>query len=183
MRILIADDESIIRLGLKSLLQELGHKVIMARDGREALSLARQQRPDLAILDIKMPYTDGLQAAHTLAHTQPLPILILTAFNERDLIEKATDLPIHGYLIKPLKPGELEAALSVAVKRFEEAQSLQTHTNKLEERLQTRKVLDRAKGQLMAQGLTEEAAYRQLQRLARESQRTMREVAEGILKK
>ena len=183
MRILIADDESIIRLGLKSLLQELGHEVIMARDGREALSLARQQRPDLAILDIKMPFTDGLQAAHTMARTQPLPILILTAFNERDLIEKATDLPIHGYLIKPLKPGELEAALSVAVKRFEESQSLQAHTNKLEERLQTRKVLDRAKGQLMAQGLTEEAAYRQLQRLARESQHTMREVAEGILKK
>ncbi|VAW43214.1 hypothetical protein MNBD_CHLOROFLEXI01-3636, partial [hydrothermal vent metagenome] len=104
MRILIADDESIIRMGLKSILQELGHEVLTAVNGREALEMARRHHPDLAILDIKMPYTDGLQAAKVLARSQPLPILLLTAFSEQDLIDKATDLPIHGYLIKPIKP-------------------------------------------------------------------------------
>ena len=124
MRILIADDESIIRMGLKSILQELGHEVLAATNGREALEMARRHRPDLAIFDIKMPFTDGLQAAKALSRTHPMPILLLTAFSEQDLIDKATDLPIHGYLIKPIKPEELAAAIAVAHKRFADNQAL-----------------------------------------------------------
>ena len=104
MRILIAEDESIIRMGLKSMLQEMGHEVFAAADGREALQLARHYLPDLAILDIKMPKTDGLQAAKTLARTQPMPILLLTAFSQQDLVDQATELPIQGYLVKPIHP-------------------------------------------------------------------------------
>ncbi|MCP4423150.1 MAG: response regulator [Chloroflexi bacterium] len=183
MRILIADDESIIRMGLKAMLREMGHEVIAAVNGREALKLARSHRPDLAILDIKMPYTDGLQAAKTLSRTQPLPILLLTAFSEGDLIEKATDLPIHGYLIKPIKPEELTAAIAVARKRFEESQQLAKQTVKLETALEDRKLIERAKGKLMETGLTEAEAYQALQAYARQNQRTIVQVARALLKK
>ncbi len=182
MRILIADDESIIRLGLKSILQELGHEVLAATNGREALEMARRHRPDLAILDIKMPFTDGLQAAQTLARTQPMPILLLTAFSEQDLIDKASDLPIHGYLIKPVKPEELSAAITVAYKRFIENQALQEEADKLAEALETRKLLDKAKARLMATGLSEEEAYRTLQQQARNGRISLRAVATAILK-
>lgn len=182
MRILIADDESIIRLGLKAMLQEMGHVVLAAANGREALQMARRHRPDLAILDIKMPFTDGLQAARTLARTQPLPILLLTAYSEQDLIEKASDLPIHGYLIKPIQPAELAAAIAVARKRFEESQDLAQRTARLEESLETRKLIDRAKGKLMATGLGEEEAYRTLQQRARASGQSMGAVAAAVLK-
>ena len=181
MRILIADDESIIRMGLKAILQELGHEVLAAANGREALEMARRHHPDLAILDIKMPYTNGLQAAKLLARNQPLPILLLTAFSEQDLIDKATDLPIHGYLIKPVKPEELSAAITVARKRFLESQALQEETEKLAEALETRKLLDKAKAKLMAAGLNEEEAYKKIQREARNGRKTLRAVAKEIL--
>src|SRR5690606_20826935 len=124
MLILIADDESIIRLGLKSILEGLGHQVIAATNGREAIRMAERQQPDLAILDIQMSYTDGLQAARAIVGNRPLPILILTAFSEQDLIDKATDLPIQGYLVKPVEPEALGAAITVAVKRFAESRAL-----------------------------------------------------------
>lgn len=181
MKILIADDESIIRLGLKAMLQEMGHEVLAAVNGREALDMARRYQPDLAILDIKMPYTDGLQAAKTLGRTQPLPILLLTAYSEEDLIERATDLPIHGYLIKPIKPAELAAAIAVARKRFEESQALAEQNVKLAETLETRKLVEQAKGRLMQTGLSEEAAYRALQKRARETRRSLGEVAQAVL--
>lgn len=182
MRILIADDESIIRMGLKSILQELGHEVLAATNGREALEMARRHRPDLAILDIKMPFTDGLQAAKTLARTQPMPILLLTAFSEQDLIDKATDLPIHGYLIKPVKPEELSAAITVAYKRFVENQALQEEADNLAESLETRKLLDKAKAKLMAKGMSEEEAYKTIQEQARNGRINLRTVATTILK-
>ncbi len=182
MRILIADDESIIRMGLKSILQELGHEVLAATNGREALEMARRHRPDLAILDIKMPFTDGLQAAKTLARTQPMPILLLTAFSEQDLIDKASDLPIHGYLIKPVKPEELSAAITVAYKRFLDNQALKEEADKLADALETRKLLDKAKARLMATGLSEEEAYRTLQQQARNGRISLRAVATTILK-
>jgi AmiR/NasT family two-component response regulator len=182
MKILIADDESIIRMGLKAMLQEMGHEVLAATNGREALAMARRHQPDLAILDIKMPYTDGLQAAKTLARTQPLPILLLTAFSERDLIEKATELPIQGYLIKPIKQEELTAAIAVAHKRFADNQALVQRAGQLEDTLATRKLVDRAKGKLMATGMTEEEAYRTLQQRARDSRQSLRQVAEAMLK-
>lgn len=182
VRVLIADDEPIIRMGLQSMLEEMGHEVLTAANGREALQQARRHCPDMTILDIKMPYTDGLQAAAALSRTQPMPILLLTAFSDRDLVERATDLPIHGYLVKPVKPGELAAAISVAVKRFEEAQRLKAQATELEEQLVARKLVDRAKAKLMASGLSEEAAYKAIQRQARESRLSMRQVAEAILK-
>jgi response regulator NasT len=181
MKILIADDESIIRLGLKAMLQEMGHQVLAATNGREALQMARRHRPELAILDIKMPFTDGLQAARTLSLTQPMPILLLTAYSQQDLIEKATDLPIHGYLIKPVKPEELTAAIAVARKRFGESQTLAERTEELQETLEMRKLIDRAKGKLMQTGLSEEEAYRALQKRARDRRQSMAEVARAIL--
>jgi response regulator NasT len=183
MLILVADDESIIRLGLKSMLQEMGHEVIAATNGREALRLAEHHHPDLAILDIKMPYTDGLQAARTLARAHPLPILLLTAYSEQDLIEKAADLPIQGYLVKPIKAEELRAAMAVASKRFEETQALAERAARLEHDLATRKLLDRAKGKLMESGLSEEEAYRQIQEYARHNRETMAAAAAAILRR
>jgi response regulator NasT len=181
MRILIADDESLIRLGLRAMLTELGHEVIAAADGREALELARRHQPDLAILDVKMPLTDGLQAARALARARPLPILLLTAYSDQALIERAAELPIHGYLVKPVRPAELAAAIAVARRRFEEAQALAERATELEETLQTRKVVDRAREKLMAGGLSGEEAYREIQRRARAARQTMRQAAEAIL--
>ena len=182
MRILIADDESIIRMGLKAMLVEMGHEVVSAVNGREALDMARRYQPDLAILDIKMPFTTGLQAAKTLARTQPLPILMLTAFSEQDLIEEASNLPIHGYLIKPIKPEELTAAIAVAHKRFAESQHLTEKTAQLEETLENRKLIDRAKGKLMEKGLSEEDAYHLIQNQARALGKSMKIIALAILK-
>ncbi|HFQ93208.1 MAG TPA: response regulator [Anaerolineae bacterium] len=182
MKILIADDESIIRMGLKAMLNEMGHEVLTAVNGREALNMARTHHPDMAILDIKMPYTDGLTAAKTLARTQPMPILLLTAFSEQDLIEKATDLPIQGYLIKPIKPEELTAAIAIARKRFADAQQLNQRAAQLAETLETRKLVDRAKGILMAGGLTEEQAYRVLQQTARANRQPIGDVARAVIK-
>ncbi|WP_374688505.1 ANTAR domain-containing response regulator [Promineifilum sp.] len=182
MLILIAEDESLIRLGLKSMLEELGHQVIAATNGREALRMAERQPPDLAILDIQMPYTDGLQAARALAASRPLPILILTAFSQREMIERATDLPIHGYLVKPIKPEDLDAAIIVAVKRFADSEAQAERTADLERELAARKLIDRAKGRLMQTGLTEEDAYRALQDRARRNRQTLVAAAEAVLR-
>ncbi len=182
MRILIAEDESIIRMGLKSMLQEMGHEVYAAADGHEALRLARHYQPDMAILDIKMPKTDGLQAATTLARTQPMPILLLTAFSQQDLVDRATELPIQGYLVKPIQAPELSAAIAVAKKRFAETQALAEENIRLEEKLETRKLVNKAKGRLMERGLSEEEAYRALQQHARANQLTIKEVAEAVLR-
>ena len=181
MKILIADDESIIRMGLKSMLVELGHEVTAATNGREATQMIRRQQFDLAILDIKMPYTDGLEAAKIIAKVQPMPVLLLTAFSEQDLVEKATDLPIQGYLIKPIKPEELSAAITVAYKRFADTQAISAHAQKLEQSLEVRKLIDRAKGRLMANGMDEEEAYLLMQSAARQSRKSMREVAVYVI--
>lgn len=181
MLILIADDESIIRLGLKSMLEGLGHQVIAATNGSEAIRMAERQHPDLAILDIRMPYTDGLQAARALAANRPLPILILTAYSEQDLIDKATDLPIQGYLVKPVVPESLGAAITVAVKRFAETRALAARTAQLEADLAARKLVERAKGKLMEGGLTEQEAYRAIQEQARRERQTLAAAAAAVL--
>lgn len=182
MRILIADDESIIRMGLKSILEGKGHSVLAAVNGREAIQMAERHHPDLAILDIRMPYTDGLEAARTMARKYPLPILILTAYSEQDLIEKASDLPIHGYLIKPVQPEALEAAIAVAVKRFDEQRAQAQLSAKLAQQLEARKTIDRAKGVLMQGGLTEAEAYSTIQNRARQSRQSLVLAAEQILR-
>jgi two-component system, response regulator PdtaR len=181
MRVLVAEDESIIRLGLKRMLQAMGYEVVTAVNGREALEIARRQPPDFAILDIKMPFTDGLQAAKALHKQRPLPILILTAFSEKDLIEQAAELPIHGYLIKPIQPAELQAAIAVALNRFAEKEALAAETNRLAEKLAERKLVDKAKGRLISQGMSEEAAYQLLQKRARDGRISLGQAAEQLL--
>jgi response regulator NasT len=181
VRILVADDESIIRLGLRSMLEGMGHEVIVAANGSEAIRMAERQRPDMAILDIRMPYTDGLQAARAISARHPLPILFLTAYSEQDLIDRATDLPIHGYLVKPIQPEELGAAIAVAAKRFAESRALADRTAQLEADLAARKLIDRAKGKLMETGLSEDEAYRLIQERARRERLSMAAAAAAVL--
>ena len=181
LKIIVADDESIIRLGLRAMLADLGHEALMAANGREALSLARSASPDLAILDIEMPLTDGLEAARVIARKHPMPILILTAYSQQDLIQQAAQLPIQGYLVKPVNERDLAAAIEVAIARFEETQAAARENAELRESLVTRKLVERARGVLTRSGMSEEEAYLAIQRQARERRITMRQAAEAIL--
>lgn len=183
LRILLAEDESIIRIGLCRILEEAGHRVVAAPDGRTAVKLAAQTGPDLAILDIKMPGMDGLEAARTIYRRRPMPIVLLTAYGDQELVEQAASLPIMAYLVKPVDERELLATLEVVTARFEEQQQVLRQAAELEQRLAARKVVERAKGMLMQrEGLSEEEAYRCIQRQARQERRTMRQVAEAILR-
>ncbi len=181
LKILVADDEAIIRLGLRTMLAEMGHEALLASNGREALQLARTALPDLALLDIQMPLTDGLEAARALARNQPMPIIILTAYSQQSLLEKAAQLPIQGYLVKPVNDRDLAAAIEVAVARFDEAQAAAREVQRLREDLEARKVIERAKGRLVEQGMSEEEAYLTLQRKARTARITVRKAAEAVL--
>ncbi len=181
LKILVADDEAIIRMGLRTMLTALGHEAVLAANGRDALQMARTTRPDLALLDIQMPLTDGLEAAKVLARKQPMPIIILTAFSQSDLLETAAQLPIQGYLVKPVNERDLAAAIEVAVARFEETQAAARQIAELRESLETRKTIDRAKGRLMESGLTENDAYLALQQQARDNRISLRQAAEAVL--
>jgi AmiR/NasT family two-component response regulator len=183
LRILLAEDESIIRMGLRRILEEAGHHVVAAPDGRTAVKLARQTGPDLAILDIKMPGLDGLEVARQIYARRPLPIVVLTAYGDRELVEQAAGLPILAYLIKPVDEQELLATLEVVTARFAEQQHLVRQANDLEEQLESRKLVERAKGVLMQrESLGEKEAYLRIQRQARQERCTMRQVAEAILR-
>jgi len=179
--ILIADDESIIRLGLKQILEEAGHTVYTAENGASAVRLADSSRPDLVILDIKMPEMDGLEAARLIYDQAQVPIIFLTAYGEQSLIERASRLPVMGYLIKPIKETELLAMIEVATLRFEEhARATQTAAE-LEEEAVPRRAVDRAKGLLMQRdGISELEAYNILQERAHTERRTLLEVAEDV---
>jgi len=183
LRVLIADDEAIIRLGLRTMLEEMGHRVVgMATDGPSAVSLAVREEPDLAILDIKMPDMDGLEVAETITAKRRIPILMLTAYSDPELVERATKLAVLAYLVKPVKETDLGLAIELAMARFEEWQALEREAEDLKEALATRKVIDQAKEVLMERdGLTEYEAFLSIQRRSRNSRRTMREVAEAIL--
>jgi response regulator NasT len=183
LRILIAEDESLIRLGLRRILEEAGHQVVAAPDGCTAVKLDRQTRPDLAILDVKMPGLDGLEVVRQIHARRPLPIVLLTAYGDRELIKQAAGLPIMAYLMKPINEPELLATLQVVMARFEEQQRVLWHAVDLEQQLATRKLVDRAKGVLMERdGLSEQDAYQCIQRQARQERRSMRQVAEAILR-
>jgi response regulator NasT len=184
LRILLAEDESIIRMGLRRILEDAGHRVVAAPDGRTAVKLARQTGPDLAILDIKMPGLDGLEVARQIYARRPLPIVVLTAYGDRELVGQAAGLPILAYLIKPVDEQELLATLEVVTARFAEQQHLVRQANDLEEQLEARKLVERAKGVLMQrESLGEKEAYLRIQRQARQERRTMRQVAEAILRR
>jgi AmiR/NasT family two-component response regulator len=181
LKILVADDESIIRLGLRTMLTALGHEVLLAANGRDALELVRNARPDLALLDLQMPLTDGLEAARAIARKTPMPIIVLTAYSRADLLEKAAALPIQGYLVKPVSERDLAAAIEVAMARFDDSQAAARQIAELRDDLETRKVLDRAKGALMKTGLAEDAAFLTIQHRARDNRINLRQAAEQIL--
>jgi AmiR/NasT family two-component response regulator len=184
LRVLIADDEAIIRMGLRTMLEEMGHQVVgMATDGPSAVRLADKEKPDLAILDIKMPDMDGLEAAEAITAKRRIPILMLTAYSDRELVERATKLTVLAYLVKPVKEANLGLAIELAMVRFEEWQALEREAADLKEALATREVVDRAKGILMQRDeLTEHEAFLSIQRRSRNSRRPMRETAELILR-
>lgn len=182
-RVVIAEDEAIIRLDLKETLEEEGYEVVGETGrGDEAVKLVRELEPDLAILDIKMPGIDGLAAAREIAGERRAAVLILTAFSQRDLIEQARDAGALAYLVKPFERGELVPAVEVALGRFRELRALHDQTASLEEQLETRKIVDRAKGKLMDEfGLNEGTAFSFIQRRAMSERVTMREISQRII--
>ena len=182
-RILIAEDEAIIRLDLKEMMEEEGFEVVgEAADGEAAIRLARDETPDLVILDIKMPGMDGLTAAKTISDEGLAAVLILTAFSQRELVQKAAEAGAMAYLVKPFQKSDLLPAIDVALARYAEISHLKNETSDLAERLETRKLVDRAKGRLMdEEGLAEAEAFRLIQKRAMDERSSMRAVAEAIL--
>jgi response regulator NasT len=183
LRILIADDESIIRLDLKKILENMGHKVVAeAGDGKTALELARKLMPDLAILDIKMPEMDGLDVAKTITEEKICPVLLLTAFSQDELIQRAKEAGVFAYLVKPFKEADLTPAIEIAISRYREFQALEAEIGSLQEKLETRKLVERAKGILMdKRGMKEQEAFRWIQLQSMHTRKPMREIAEAII--
>ena len=182
-RVVIAEDEAIIRLDLKETLEEEGYSVVGETGrGDEAVELVRQLAPDLVILDIKMPGMDGLEAARAITAERGAAVLILTAFSQRDLIEEARDAGALAYLVKPFQKSELIPAVEVALGRFQEMRALAEENSSLAEQLETRKLVDRAKGILMDRhGLTEADAFRFIQKTAMDTRATLKSVAQGVV--
>jgi AmiR/NasT family two-component response regulator len=182
-RVLIAEDEALIRLDLAEMLVEEGYEVVgEAGDGETAVRLAEELRPDLVILDIKMPIMDGLAAAEQIAEHNIAPVVILTAFSQRDLVERARAVGAMAYLVKPFQKTDLVPAIEIAVSRFAQVSALAAEVAGLTERLETRKSVERAKGALMTTyGMTEPQAFKWIQRTAMDNRLAMREVAERII--
>lgn len=182
-RVLVAEDEALIRLDLVEMLREEGYQVVgEAGDGAEAVRLAEELRPDLVILDIKMPKMDGIEAASNIAGERIAPVVILTAFSQRDLVERARDAGAMAYLVKPFAKRDLVPAIELAVSRFGEVQALESEVADLTERLEARKTIERAKGLLMTKhNLSEPESFRWLQRTAMDRRTTMKAVAEAVL--
>ncbi|GIH05018.1 transcriptional regulator [Rhizocola hellebori] len=182
-RVLIAEDEALIRLDLAEMLGEEGYDVVgEAGDGETAVKLAEELRPDLCILDIKMPIMDGLAAAEKIAGSRIAPVIILTAFSQRDLVERARAAGAMAYLVKPFQQTDLVPAIEIAMSRFAEVAALEAEVAGLTDRLETRKAVERAKGALMTQyGMTEPQSFKWIQRTAMDHRLTMREVAERII--
>jgi AmiR/NasT family two-component response regulator len=183
--VVIAEDEALIRLDLREMLEEEGYVVVgEAGDGETALQLAEQLKPDLVIMDVKMPGLDGISAAEQITASQLAPVIILTAFSQRDLVQRASEAGAMAYLIKPFTKADLVPAIEVAASRFAEISALNSEAASLRERLEVRKLLDRAKGQLQdSKGMTEAQAFRWIQKTSMDRRQTMRAVAEEVLAK
>ena len=182
-RVVIAEDEALIRLDLAEMLAEEGYDVVgQAGDGEKAIELAEQLRPDLVVLDVKMPRLDGITAAQRIAEQRIAPVVMLTAFSQRDLVERARDAGAMAYLVKPFSKSDLVPAIEMAVSRFAELQLLEAEVADLSDRLETRKVVDRAKGVLQKQlQLSEPESFRWIQKTAMDLRLSMRQVAEGVI--
>lgn len=182
-RVLVAEDEALIRLDLKEMLEEEGYSVVgEAGDGEQAVAMASELRPDLVILDVKMPKMDGIAAAERIAGGRVAPVVILTAFSQRDLVERAREAGAMAYLVKPFQKKDLVPTIEMATSRFAEIVALEQEVGGLQERLEARKTVERAKGVLMTEhGMTEPEAFRWIQRTAMDRRTTMRAVAEAVL--
>jgi AmiR/NasT family two-component response regulator len=182
-RVLIAEDEALIRLDLKEMLEEAGYDVCgEAGDGETAVRMARELRPELVILDVQMPVLDGIAAAEQIAGERIAPVVILTAFSQRDLVERARDAGAMAYLVKPFQKKDLLPTIEMALSRFNEIVSLEAEVGDLSARLEARKVIERAKGVLQTEhGLTEPDAFRWIQRTSMNRRSTMKAVAESVL--
>ena len=182
-KVLIAEDEALIRLDLVELLTEEGFEVVgQAADGEEAVKLARELEPDLIIMDVKIPGMDGITAAEIIGEERIAPILMLTAFSQSELVERARDAGVMGYLVKPFGASEVVPAIEVAIGRFAELRAIEEELANLEDRFESRKIIDQAKGMLQeGLGLTEPEAFRWIQKTAMDLRKSMREVAEGVI--
>ena len=183
MRVLIADDDPIIRLDLKQMLETLGYEVVAeAGDGKAAVDAARDVRPDVCILDVKMPVMDGIEAVNIITEENIAPTILLTAYSDKELVDRAKEAGVFAYLVKPFKPSDLPPSIEVARTRFEQNNALSKEVSSLNEKLEARKVIDRAKGILMDEHkLSEGEAYRRIQIQSMNLRKTMREVAEAIV--
>jgi len=183
VRILIGDDETIIRLDLKEILERAGFEVCAeARDGEEAVELARAEEPDLAVLDVKMPRLDGIEAARRILAERPIPIVMLTAYGQDELVARAVEAGVFGYLVKPFRETDLLPAIQAAKARHAELEALRGEAESLADALATRKLVERAKGLLMKQeDLSEQDAFTRLQRASQVSGRPMKVVAEALI--
>lgn len=182
-RVVIADDESLIRMDLREMLTNLGYLVVgEVADGRSAVNQARELRPDVVVMDIKMPDMDGIEAAQILTEERIAPVVLISAYSQRDLVQRAREAGVVAYLVKPYREEELTPAIEVALARFAEFQALEKQVADLKEALETRKLVDRAKGILMdRQGLTEAEAFRKIQKMSMDNRKAMKDVAEAII--
>ncbi|WP_219107929.1 ANTAR domain-containing response regulator [Austwickia sp. TVS 96-490-7B] len=182
-RVVVAEDEALIRLDLAEMLDDSGYEVVgQASDGEQAVAMAREQQPDMVILDVKMPVLDGISAAEIIGKERIAPCIMLTAFSDRDLVERARDAGVMAYVVKPFTIDDLRPALDIARSRWAELHALEAEIADLGERLETRKAVDRAKGILQEQmGLTESESFRWIQKTAMDRRLGMREVAQLVI--
>ncbi|HZC05519.1 MAG TPA: response regulator [Ktedonobacterales bacterium] len=182
-RIILAEDDSVIRMDLREELQRQGYLVVGdVGDGQSAINLARELRPDLIIMDIRMPELDGIEAARVLTSERLAPVVLLTAFSDDELIERAREAGVVNYITKPWRQSDLKPAIEIALARFQEFREIESQVKTLEDQLATRKVVEKAKGVLMEKyKLTEQEAFRRIQKLSMNNRKSMREVAEAIL--
>ena len=183
MRILIAEDETIIRLDLRDLLERAGHDVVAeARDGEEAIALCREHAPELAIMDVKMPKLDGIEAAKRILDEQPIPIVMLTAYGQEELVNRAVEAGVFGYLVKPFREQDLLPAIAAARARHDELQAVRAEAESLADALAARKVIERAKGLLMEkEQLNEQEAFARLRKASQASGRPLKVIAEAVV--
>jgi two-component system, response regulator PdtaR len=182
-RVVIADDDPIIRMDLREMLSGMGYSVDgEAGDGKTAINLARKGHPDLVIMDIRMPELDGIEAARILSTERIAPVLLLTAYSEPDLVQRAAQAGVIGYLVKPFREAQLGPAIEVTLARFKEFEQVTKELGDVREALEARKMIERAKGILMSRsGLSESEAFRRIQKHSMDTRKTMREVAEAIV--